>query len=160
DHGGRWVEIGRRLHDAFAGDDQPSIAVTAAGAIPFYSQLPAVDMLGLCDPDVDQFLVRRRMNVGHERLIPLHLLRQRGVNFLIGHPRLAEQRAIGAQPFTYADFTRPGLFLFPDESDLYGADLIEMPLSSGEELLMVYLTPTPAINARLAQLGWRRYPLR
>ena len=43
-----WIGIGRRLDDLFS-DDPIKIAVTAAGAVPYYSKLPAVDMLGLTD---------------------------------------------------------------------------------------------------------------
>ena len=40
--------LGETLGRAFA-KRQPRIAVDAAGALPFYSKLPALDMLGLCD---------------------------------------------------------------------------------------------------------------
>ncbi|MCU0865459.1 MAG: hypothetical protein MUC36_16870 [Planctomycetes bacterium] len=40
--------VGRELQRQF-GDRQPLLAVDAAGAVPFYSQLPALDLLGLCD---------------------------------------------------------------------------------------------------------------
>ena len=41
-------EIGLALRSAF-GPAAPRIAVDAAGALPYYSRLPALDMLGLCD---------------------------------------------------------------------------------------------------------------
>ncbi|MCK5944965.1 MAG: hypothetical protein KAI24_23460, partial [Planctomycetes bacterium] len=40
--------LGEVLHRAF-GERRPLLAVDAAGALPFYSRLPALDMLGLCD---------------------------------------------------------------------------------------------------------------
>jgi hypothetical protein len=40
--------IGEALGRAFA-RERPLLAVDAAGALPFYSRLPALDMLGLCD---------------------------------------------------------------------------------------------------------------
>ncbi len=40
--------VGRLLGTAFAAE-QPLIAVDAAGSVPYYSRLPAVDMLGLSD---------------------------------------------------------------------------------------------------------------
>ncbi len=40
--------LGEALRGAFAGR-APRIAVDAAGALPYYSRLPALDMLGLCD---------------------------------------------------------------------------------------------------------------
>ena len=40
--------LGETLRTAF-GKQQARIAVDAAGALPYYSKLPAIDMLGLCD---------------------------------------------------------------------------------------------------------------
>lgn len=40
--------VGTALHAAF-GSERPLLAVDAAGALPYYSQLPALDLLGLCD---------------------------------------------------------------------------------------------------------------
>ncbi len=44
----RGIAAGRVLRSAFA-EEQPLVAVTAAGALPFTSQLPSLDMLGLND---------------------------------------------------------------------------------------------------------------
>ncbi|MFK7742277.1 MAG: hypothetical protein AB8H80_18330 [Planctomycetota bacterium] len=44
--------LGQALRRAFAdrsGAERPVIAVDAAGALPYYSELPALDLLGLCD---------------------------------------------------------------------------------------------------------------
>lgn len=40
--------IGQTLRAAFA-EQKPRIAVDAAGAVPYFAELPALDMLGLCD---------------------------------------------------------------------------------------------------------------
>jgi hypothetical protein len=47
-----WEWRGKVLGEALArafGDQRPLLAVDAAGAVPFYSRLPALDLLGLCD---------------------------------------------------------------------------------------------------------------
>lgn len=44
----RGKAIGEVLRTAFAAT-QPCLAVDAAGALPYYAQLPAIDLLGLCD---------------------------------------------------------------------------------------------------------------
>jgi hypothetical protein len=44
----RGKATGEWLHRAFAGR-APLLAVDAAGAVPYYSRLPCLDMLGLCD---------------------------------------------------------------------------------------------------------------
>lgn len=43
--------FGETLARAFA-EQQPRIAIDAAGALPYYSRLPAIDMLGLCDATI------------------------------------------------------------------------------------------------------------
>jgi len=67
----RWewdsASIGRMLHTAFE-QQQPLLAVDTAGALPYFSQLPALDMLGLND----RYLARHRPEdfghgwLGHE----------------------------------------------------------------------------------------------
>jgi hypothetical protein len=44
----RGQRLGATLGQAF-GAQQPLLAVDAAGAVPFYSRLPSLDLLGLCD---------------------------------------------------------------------------------------------------------------
>lgn len=44
----RGAAVGRMLKDGFM-DKQPTLAIAAAGVIPYYSGLPAIDMLGLND---------------------------------------------------------------------------------------------------------------
>jgi hypothetical protein len=77
----RWEQdnraIGETLRSAFAGE-QPLLAVDAAGALPFYSRLPCLDMLGLNDATI----ARSRALVGaksaylaaHHRGPPAYLL--------------------------------------------------------------------------------------
>ncbi len=47
--------VGKLLHAAFA-PKQPLMAVTAAGALPYYADLPALDMLGLNDRYLPKFV--------------------------------------------------------------------------------------------------------
>lgn len=44
---------GQALQRAF-GEQRPLLAVDAAGAVPFYSRLPALDLMGLCDRTIAQ----------------------------------------------------------------------------------------------------------
>jgi hypothetical protein len=48
-----WIgkELGLTLNQAFS-DSQPLVAVTAAGCIPYWSELPSLDMLGLNDKHI------------------------------------------------------------------------------------------------------------
>jgi hypothetical protein len=84
-----WGLTGRRLRELFysGSPDDVSIAVTAAGAIPFYSGLPAVDILGLND----RWVLRHGDTLeggrpGHRKIAPLSYLKQRKVSLIIDHP--------------------------------------------------------------------------
>lgn len=82
--GGQWSKIGRRLGELLP--PETTIAVTAAGAIPFHSRLRTVDMLGLTEPAVAKQALQARGHVGHEKHADLKHLRTRGVNLVIAHP--------------------------------------------------------------------------
>ena len=79
-----WVGIGPALREA-AGDDRTlTIAVAPAGAIPYHSKLPSIDMLGLSDR-----WVARNGDIlgswpGHQRVAPYSYLERRGVHLVIG----------------------------------------------------------------------------
>jgi arabinofuranosyltransferase len=49
-----WKATGLFLHAAF-GNEQPLVAVIAAGAIPYWSQLPTLDLFGLNDAHIARF---------------------------------------------------------------------------------------------------------
>jgi hypothetical protein len=64
--------IGNTLRRAFA-EGQPRIAVDAAGAVPFFAKLPALDLLGLCDRTIalsppPTFVERALANSGRQLL--------------------------------------------------------------------------------------------
>ncbi len=82
----RWSEVGRWL-GRHARANEP-VATTAAGAIPYYSGLPSVDMHGLCDRAIARLPLENRGRVGHERVASRDYLCRRGVAFLVGHPDL------------------------------------------------------------------------
>ena len=70
----RWVTVGRHLADRrYAGR---LLAVDAAGKIPFYSGLPAVDMLGLNDVHIAH-LPASYFEAGHNKYDPDYILSRR-----------------------------------------------------------------------------------
>lgn len=64
----RAAAIGDWLGRSFAAE-QPLVAVDAAGAVPYFSRLPSLDMLGLCDRTIARTPLApdRRFFVGHNR---------------------------------------------------------------------------------------------
>jgi arabinofuranosyltransferase len=152
-----WYEIGAVLGEAFAHSVQPRIAVIPAGVIPYLSRLPSVDMLGLNDPDVKDFIYIPGHLIGHRYLAPLSLLERRRVNFMIAFP-VVRARPGPEKRYSFAEFaTRPSAYA--DEFRLKGRQLIELPLSKNRVMFMVYLIEDSAVTARIDQLGWRHYSL-
>ena len=86
-----WSRIGRWLARHAAQGE--SIAVAPAGAIPWYSGLRTLDMLGINDRDLAAMPPMEGLNIGHERMATLETVRSRGVTYLIGSPDIRRSRA-------------------------------------------------------------------
>ncbi len=95
-----WILVGQFFgRSALPGE---SLATTAAGAIPYFSKIPSLDMLGLNDRFIAHLPIAEVGGVGHRKLAPETYLAQRKITYVIGHPRLY------LQPKT--EWLRPGEF--------------------------------------------------
>jgi arabinofuranosyltransferase len=96
-----WVEMGRYF-DALATGDE-SIAVIAAGAVPYYSRLVAIDMLGLNDRTIARREVPAlgRGQAGHEKFDVDYVLDREPTFVLIGAYETSEE------PRPAAELIRP-----------------------------------------------------
>ncbi len=152
-----WEGIGRLLGEAFPARDV-GIATSAAGAIPYFSGLPAVDMLGLCDTFVARHGLPAGDKAGHRRYAPLAYLVQRGVHLVIGSPWVRPATETGAFYPWSAVRARP--FMHWEAAALpAGAVMLEIPLPFAQHLRVLYLQPHPAVEAAIARYGWRRVPV-
>ena len=86
-----WSRMGRWLARHAA--EGESIAVAPAGAIPWYSGLRTLDMLGINDRDLAAMPPMEGLNIGHERMATLATVRSRGITYLIGSPDIRRSRA-------------------------------------------------------------------
>jgi arabinofuranosyltransferase len=80
---GHWELAGKALGELFP-EGGVMLATTAAGAIPYYSKLPAVDMLGINDAWVARNGAIIGPRAGHQRAATLAYLNERGVNLVVG----------------------------------------------------------------------------
>lgn len=93
----RWAAMGRWL--AAHSRTRDVLAVGAAGAMPFYSGLPNIDIFGLCDRHVAHHGNVIGSRPGHQRLAPVeYLLRQRPTFLLIGDYTSDKSRAFRRLP--------------------------------------------------------------
>jgi arabinofuranosyltransferase len=154
-----WSGIGRYLHATIGGTGL-RIAVTAAGAIPYYSELPSVDMLGVSDPWVARHGVRVGDRPGHQRLATVAYLRQRHVDLILGQPI-----AIPSMPATAEDarLHLARMFAFrpiPDPESLpAGARLIGIPFDPPRAVLAISLDANPVLAEMIRTRGWVEWPL-
>jgi arabinofuranosyltransferase len=154
--GRNWDGIGQQLAALFAGPGEDvRIAVTAAGAIPYYSKLTTIDMHGLSDPWIARNGVPVSSRPGHQRQPPLSYLLEQEVHLVIGHPRLdpadenVRLRVADLGRFRIADL---------DPEDLPpNARLIEIPIGEQHRLTALALTPNERVDAQVRALQLNDY---
>jgi arabinofuranosyltransferase len=84
-----WKEIGRTCKLTFPADTM--IATTAAGMIPFFAELPTLDLHGLTDRRIanEPIAPSKPRRMGHEHLLDdRQVMRERGVEVLLPWPDL------------------------------------------------------------------------
>ncbi len=141
-----WTGIGKTLGERFHFDTTITIATTAAGAIPYYSRMHAVDMLGLNDPWIARNGVVVSTIPGHQRLAPLSYLISQKVNLIISHPQvLPLGTSVNQVP------------IIPGMADINMSDfrIIEIPLDEKYKFVALYLTPHHTIDSAIMQYGWK-----
>lgn len=152
-----WVGVGMTLGGTFRDAPDVRIGVTAAGAIPYYANLPAVDMLGINDSWVARHGLVFEGPPGHSRFAPVAYLVERGVNLVIGHPALVRPSPAERTAYTYDELLGLAIVSDPTPDALPAqATVLEVPLDPARAFLAVYLAPHPAVDAAIAARGWRR----
>jgi hypothetical protein len=153
-----WANIGRTLGKTFGEAKSPvTIAVGAAGAIPYYSKLQTVDMLGLNDKWVAKNGHRIIDKPGHRCRAPFEYLLKRKVNLVIGHPLVAPQYypPVNSIMAFWHRSVPLKTSMIPED-----AKVIELPLESGCKVYMLYLTQHDYIDEKIKSLGLKTNPLK
>jgi hypothetical protein len=152
-----WVELGRSLGELFQHDPRVVIAVTAAGAIPYYSKLTTIDMHGLNDRWIARHGVVASARPGHQRIAPMSYLLERKVNFVIkqwskGDP--GEEVAV-----YWVDWLKRYVDDLSAENLPQDAVVVELPIGADRRLRALYLTRTLALDAYVLSRGWKAIPI-
>ena len=149
-----WDEIGRSLKHHFHDASPPvRIATTAAGAIPYFSELPTVDMHGLNDRFIAKHGEDWLTMPGHWRLASHRYLVQRGVHLVVGHP-LVQSRADKNLP-PELDKGLRGFRILAGEAALSRGPLmiIELPFGSDQKVLLLYLRKHSGLEKVIRERG-------
>ncbi len=147
----RWAEAGQELHRLF-GHDDVIIATTAAGILPYYARLTTIDMHGLADSTIARQGKIVSNRPGHKRLAGVDYLKRRGVNLVIGHPKVEPAAMLDELPAErFASCVQA--------ADAAGVEarIVAIPITGRHVLLAWYLTPHPAIDRAIATFGWRTF---
>jgi arabinofuranosyltransferase len=168
DYATSWRSMGDQLRDAFPGGveapGQPVVAIDPLGVIPYYSQLPTVDMLGLTDKEIARHgLVGPYYYPGHVRLAPISYLERRKVNLLVGLPLVVDLDPTSNHdhdPNAYRTGELIPLYPVVDLRQLPStAKVIEIPLDDTHVWAVIYLTPNDKVDAAIAAHHWRTLPI-
>jgi hypothetical protein len=154
-----WEQVGQALGEAFDPSDDVLMATTAAGAIPYYSRLRTVDMLGLNDPWVARHGVHYVDRPGHTKIAPVSHLEQRGVHLLVSYPWTPPPDrelppALGASQLEKLCIVPPE----PSELPQSATGLV-IPVGREQRLVVLYLMPCEAMDRAIREHGWRRIPI-
>lgn len=144
--------MGKKLHALLGDKSTVRLAVSQAGALPYYSKLPCTDVLGLNDA-----WVARHGNIasdapGHHRIAPLNHLLKEGVNLIVSRRYIKSNQAIpeylDRKDQKWRDFA-----LVPDQETIPESiqNCILIPLDHGNYLVAIYLLPHPQIEKLINQ---------
>jgi arabinofuranosyltransferase len=157
-----WQAMGELLHEQFPGGPdvpgQPVIAVAPLGVIGYFADLPTIDMLGLADATVAREGATFDLYYpGHVRMATVPYLEERGVDLVIGQPRV-----VPADPertsYRLSEVTNlwpaADLNLLPEQ-----ARIIEVPVTDDQVWLLVWLEPNDRVAEAVQRNGWRVLPI-
>lgn len=150
-----WVQIGKVLKKAFQNYPEVTIATTACGAIPFYSDLKTVDMYGLSDSWIARNGQVVSVKPGHNKITTFSYLIDRRVNLVIGHPFMksisdTSKTVWFGMLYKHIEDKRK----IP--SDSY---FLEIPVNGKYKLVVYYLTQDPTVDQVIQENHWITYPV-
>ncbi|MBD3350109.1 MAG: hypothetical protein GF364_01325 [Candidatus Lokiarchaeota archaeon] len=150
-----WKKVGIVLGELFSQSKEPVwIATTAAGAIPYYSKLPTIDMLGLNDRWVAKNGIEFSSRPGHTRTITLEYLLESKVNLVLGPPRVRLR--------TVSSTRNPQVFFLSTiKESLLPANtrIIEIPLDDMHKIEILYLVQHDFIDHILKKMNFNTYTI-
>ncbi|MCZ6854853.1 MAG: hypothetical protein O7G86_13135, partial [Gammaproteobacteria bacterium] len=152
-----WAGVGKMLNSEF-GTSDVVIATTAAGAIPYYSELETVDMLGINDRYVARNGYSYIELAGHRVRSPLNYLISQDVNLLIAHPEVL-RKSSDSPTWRYQD--RRSIFIpFWEWRQIpESAQFLELPMGTTHILLVIYLSRHPDVEELIRRENLITWPI-
>lgn len=168
-----WKSVGIMLEEVLPADTR--IAVTAAGAIPYYSRLFAVDMIGLSDRQIakEGWLMSTTCDgihpdhmygslPGHLRIAKYEHLESRQIELIIAHPLIispasaAQMRALTIQATQIKSFWRE--FMLHTWKDHQSFDFVLLPIQE-RYLVALYCRKSDKLDELIASQEFPIYTI-
>lgn len=143
-----WIGIGQKLQDISAKGDF-KIAVGPAGAIPYFSRLYTIDMLGLNDEHIAKNGLKYRDTPGHFKMTSLDYLQKKGVHLVIGHPIMIKTKELSEFRKKFYEDRRIVKKILPTVPMNFQADkikIVEIPINNDYSLISWYLNKSDALE--------------
>ena len=157
--GEAWPLIGKTLGQHFGNTTDPvTIAIGAAGAIPYYSGLPTIDTLALNDRWLARQEPQKGIRPGHAQQAGFAYLVEREVQLVFGHPipgplaQLTDPKPLSIQQLSY--YARVDLPALPE-----GARLLQIPIDANRGIKAVYLVSHPEVEEVIVRHSWVSWPI-
>lgn len=133
--------------------ERPTVAVVSAGALPYFSRLPAYDLLGLNTPDVRQVATYwPHLPAGHRWWVTGDQLVDQRIHFFAPgawtRPRDDRQDAYTLSETFFGRY--PGAQFLRETSPR----IVHIPYSETRDLVVIYLNPEPRFTRIMQRLGY------
>jgi arabinofuranosyltransferase len=156
-----WQGMGRALGDALERDPTVTMAVSPAGAIPYFARARTIDMLGLNDLWVPAHGYDRQLCwlcSGHARMATMRYLMDSGVHLLIGHPYIVSVSRPAPDPeaVVRAICYNENLDYANLPADMR---LLRVPVHGDVAVAAVYVKPHPRIDRLISEGRWIAQPV-
>jgi len=154
--------IGTQLASDFPGGlDEPgqvTMAVGQLGTLPYFSELPTVDMLGLADAHVARHGEPSPVYYpGHLRMAPIDYLVARGVNLVM---MVRVEHRADPERTAYRLSELLDVYSIVDLNELpRDSRVIEVPLDGDNVWVLLQLTPHRLVDAAVERNDWRVFPI-
>jgi len=156
-----WKKVGE-AYKRYFGDIEPTpiLALGAAGAMPYYSRLPVIDMLGLTDAWVAKHGEVYSTRPGHQRAGNHAYLIERQVNFYTGQIKNVRRQDDPSRHCDIPPYDSYFQLLSPLEDRLPdNFSFIVMPVADEWVYQVLYMRPTPEIDAAIEKHGLQLCPV-
>jgi len=157
DHGFNWIDIGKALGKKFQYRQDIILATWTVGAIPFYSKLFTIDLLGLNDKWIARYGQIEKPRVpGHSKSASEEYIIDRNTNLVIRLPIPVMRKQFNE---TKKDALK--LWGYWEDGDLLPEDatFISFPINKDKIILLLYIKKHPYIEELIATNEVTTHPI-